>query len=254
MIRAFPVIAAIALAGAASPALADVTQKSDSGFVVRVTAEVAASPAEAWRTFAAPAQWWNGAHTFSGDSLNMTLDPAANGCLCEKLPVPKDGAPGQKPGSVMHMRVVYAEPYRALRMVGGLGPLQSEAVNGTMTVTFSPADGAGGKGTRILWEYVVGGYMRYKVDTIAGAVDKVLAEQITRLMKVLGPLAVAGPSIPSDAMGSESSGAGDTPVTTPTEPDFTADPSRNEAEAGQSVKAALDQLFRKQDKPLPSGR
>ena len=88
----------------------------------------------------------------------------------------------------MHMRVVYAEPNRALRMVGGLGPLQSEAVNGTMTVTFKPVDGSGGKVTRILWEYVVGGFMRYKSDTISGAVDKVLVGQMDGLVKLLGPV------------------------------------------------------------------
>lgn len=174
---------------ASAPARAEVTTRTDAGFVVRVTAEVAASPADAWKAFTTPSLWWNPQHTFSGEAANLSMDPSANGCFCEKLPVPKGAPATQKPGSVMHMRVVYAEPYRALRLLGGLGPLQSEAVNGTMTVTFKPVDGSGGKTTRILWEYVVGGFMRYKTETISGAVDKVLAEQIAGLSRLIGPAA-----------------------------------------------------------------
>lgn len=223
------------LCSLAVPASAEVVQKSDTGFVVRVTGEVAASPAEAWKAFTTPSGWWSGVHTFSGSAANLTLDPTANGCFCERLPVPKDAAAGQKPGSVMHMRVLYAEPYRALRLTGGLGPLQSEAINGTMTVTFKPIDGPGGKGTRILWEYVVGGFMRYKTDVISGAVDKVLAEQLGGLTKLLGPL-VEMPQIP--AIGPELPPRDEDPT-------FTVHPAKDEAAAGESVKAALDKMFRK---------
>ena len=79
--------------------------------------------------------------------------------------------------------MLYAAPARGLRMSGGLGPLQSEAVEGTLTITLKPVDG----GTRILWEYVVGGYMRQKVPELAPLVDKVLLEQLTRLAAKLGP-------------------------------------------------------------------
>ena len=140
------VFLAAGLSGLAVPASAEVVQKSEAGFVIRVTGEVAATPAVAWNAFVSPAKWWINAHTFSGEAVNLTLDPAANGCFCEKLPVPKDAPVSQRPGSVMHMRVLYAEPYRALRMTGGLGPLQSEAVTGTMTVTFKPVVLPSGKG------------------------------------------------------------------------------------------------------------
>ncbi len=239
MIRIVLTTLTAGLCSLAVPASAEVVQKSDVGFVVRVTAEVAVTPAEAWKAFTTPSGWWSGAHTFSGSAANLTLDPTANGCFCERLPVPKDAPAGQKLGSVMHMRVLYAEPYRALRLTGGLGPLQSEATNGTMTVTFKPIDGTGGKGTRILWEYVVGGFMRYKTDVIAVAVDKVLAEQLGGLTKLLGPL------------GSRPSGPSLAPELPPAdeEPAFSADPAKDEAAAGESVKAALDKMFRK--KPTP---
>lgn len=242
--RKLLIFMAAGLSGLAVPASAEVAQKSDAGFVVRVAGEVAVSPSEAWKAFVIPSQWWNPAHTFSGESANLSLDPTANGCFCEKLPVPKDAPTGQKPGSVMHMRVLYAEPYRALRMTGGLGPLQSEAAVGTMTVTFKSVDGPGGKGTRILWEYVVGGYMRYKADTIAGAVDKVLTDQLAGLIKLVGPLKplavkAAGPELLIE------------PVPLTETPVFTPNPANDETAAGESVKAALDKMFKKKDKAPP---
>ena len=163
-------------------AAAEVVASSEAGFVVRETAEVPAAPAATWAALVAPQNWWNKAHTFSGDSANLYLDAQGGGCFCEKLPL-KDGAPGTRGGSVAHMRVVYADPGKALRMVGALGPLQSEALSGTLTITLKP----GGAGTRIVMEYIVGGYMRYKTDEIAPAVDKVLAEQLAGLAASLSP-------------------------------------------------------------------
>jgi len=241
--RKLLIFMAAGFSGLAVPASAEVVQKSDTGFVVRVAGEVAASPADAWKAFVTPSQWWNPAHTFSGEAANLSFDPTANGCFCEKMPVPKDAPSGQKPGSVMHLRVLYAEPYRAMRLTGGLGPLQSEAVVGTMTVTFKPVDGPGGKGTRILWEYVVGGYMRYKTDTIAGAVDKVLNDQLVGLIKLVGPLQSMAAKGSAPELVAE-------PILPAEDPAFTPDPANDEAAAGESVKAALDKMFKKKvEKP-----
>lgn len=165
----------------ASPACAEIAEKSDSGFVVREVAEVPTDAAATWGALIAPAKWWSDEHTWSGKAANLYLDAQASGCFCELLPLPEGMPEGTRRGSVQHMRVIYVSPFKILRMSGALGPLQSEAVNGTLTITLKPTD----KGTRILWEYVVGGYMRYKVEEIAPAVDKVLAEQIGGLAKVL---------------------------------------------------------------------
>ena len=190
----FKVFAGVALALIAQPAAAEVVASSEAGFVTRATAEVPADPAATWAALIAPQNWWNKAHTFSGDSANLYLDAQGGGCFCEKLPL-KDGASGTRSGSVAHMRVVYADPGKALRMVGSLGPLQSEALTGTLTVTLKPGEA----GTRIVFEYVVGGYMRYKVEEIAPAVDKVLAEQLAGLSASLGATADAEPdAVPSE--------------------------------------------------------
>lgn len=168
---------------ASAPAAAEIVARTDSGFTVRAVAEVAASPEETWKELVHPADWWDGEHTFSGKAANLSLDPVAGGCFCETLP-PAEGAPkGTKPGGVEHMRVIYVQPGFALRMIGALGPLQSEAVNATLTVTLKST----GKGTRILWEYVVGGYMRYPQDKIAPAVDQVIGAQLSGLALKLGP-------------------------------------------------------------------
>jgi uncharacterized protein YndB with AHSA1/START domain len=177
-------IAAGGLALAIQSASAEVVASSDAGFVIRETAEVPADPAATWQALVAPQKWWNKEHTFSGDAANLYLDAQGGGCFCEKLPL-KDGTPGGRGGSVAHMRVVYADPGKALRMTGALGPLQSEALNGTMTITLKP----GGAGTRIVLEYVVGGYMRYKTGEIAPAVDNVLAGQLAGLAALLGSAA-----------------------------------------------------------------
>lgn len=161
----------------ASPIRAEVVSSSESGFVSRNTVQVPASAQHVWLTLIAPSGWWSGEHTYSGDAANLSLDPRAAGCFCEKIPVRKSAAGNLVAGSAEHMRVIYADAGKVLRLSGALGPLQSEAVNGTLTITLTPTNG----GTEVLWEYIVGGYMRYKAAEIGPLVDKVLREQLNRL-------------------------------------------------------------------------
>lgn len=166
-------------------AQADVTAQSAMGFVVKLSADTPATKAEAWKALVTPAKWWSGQHTYSGDAANLYIDAQATGCFCEKLPKPAVAPEGQRMGSIEHMHVVYADPQAGvLRMVGGLGPLQSEAVHGSLTITLKQTDA----GTRIEWVYVVGGYMRTNPEEIAPIVDKVLGEQLSRLVVSLAPV------------------------------------------------------------------
>jgi hypothetical protein len=90
---------------------------------------------------------------------------------------------------------LFTDPGKVLRMTGALGPLQSEAMQGTLTVAMEPLkDGAG---TKISLSYVVGGYMRYKVADIAPAVDAMLGDQFQRLIKPMGKV-VAGEAKPDE--------------------------------------------------------
>ena len=185
-------IAALA-ALTAAPAIAKVDMVNAQGFVVRLSADVEADPAAAWQALVSPKEWWSAEHSFSGDAANFTLDTRPGGCFCETLPA-ADGSEGPPRGGVEHMRVVYVEQPRALRMIGALGPLQAEALTGTLTVQLKPIEGGG---TRVLWEYVVGGFMRPKPEEVAPAVDKVLTEQLARLAAKLGRKPTARPGAPS---------------------------------------------------------
>jgi hypothetical protein len=175
---------ALALFALGAPAAAEVATVSDAGFVIRHEVETPASKNDAWRALVAPGKWWSSAHTYSGNAANMFLDAQGTGCFCETLPKPADAPEGQRMGSVEHMHVVYADPPQGvLRMKGGLGPLQGESVIGTLTITVRPTP----QGSKITWEYVVGGYIRMKNEDIAPAVDKVLGEQLGRLAAFLTP-------------------------------------------------------------------
>jgi hypothetical protein len=166
----------IGLALLSAPAAAEVTASSDAGFVSHNEATVTASPDVAFAALAKPGDWWNGEHSYSGDAKNMTLEPKAGGCFCEKI--------AEGGGSVEHMRVVYIDPHgRTLRLRGALGPLQGEALTGTLTMTVEPA----GSGAKITFDYVVGGYARFSLKEFATPVDGVVAEQLNRLAALLGP-------------------------------------------------------------------
>jgi hypothetical protein len=170
----------------ATPATAEIKSQSDSGFVTGHSAEVLAKPDEVWKRLIAPKDWWNPAHSWSGKTDGFYIDPQAGGCFCELIQEKGADSKTNVTGSVEHMRVLFADKGKVLRMQGALGPLQSEAVLGTLTVAMEPLkDGAG---TRLSFAYVVGGYMRYKVSEIGPAVDKVLAEQFASLIKPLGKI------------------------------------------------------------------
>lgn len=173
---------AVPLAMLAAPVSAEVIAMGENSFVTRDTALVEADTKQVWLTLIKPAQWWNSAHSWSGDAANMTLRPQAGGCFCEKIPEDPDPERITLEGSVEHMRVIQAFPERALRMRGGLGPLQSEPATGVLTIAMSQTD----EGTRIVWEYVVGGPMRFETPVIAKAVDGVMTQQLNGLAALLG--------------------------------------------------------------------
>lgn len=184
------VSACMALAGliaiaSTSPAAAELSRTTDNSFVSRHEVVVEATPKEVWLALISPAGWWRSEHTWSGDAKNLTLMPQAGGCFCETIPEVDEPGRFTLQGSVEHMRVVQAYPEAALRMIGSLGPLQSEPVTGILTIAISKVDA----GTRIVWEYNVGGSMRYEVPVIAKVVDGVMGAQLDALAKPLGPVA-----------------------------------------------------------------
>jgi uncharacterized protein YndB with AHSA1/START domain len=153
---------------ALAPGLA-ICDSAANGFTVKTTVQIQAPPAEVYRKIVFNVgDWWNPRHTFSGNSHNLTMESKAPGCLCEKLP---------NQGSVRHLEVLAAAPGEKLVLSGGLGPLQSLAVTGTMTWQLSAVEG----GTKLEVTYAVGGYLATGLSTWAKPVDGVLVEQLTRL-------------------------------------------------------------------------
>ena len=170
----------------ASPAYAEVKTSSDTGFNIIHIATVQGSTDDIWKRLVAPKDWWNKSHSWSGSTDGFYIDAQANGCFCELFQEKGPDGKLKTVGSVEHMRVIFAQPGKVLRMQGGLGPLQSEAVTGTLTVAMEPSKD--GQETKISFSYVVGGYMRYKVSEIAPAVDNVLGDQFKRLLKPYVPV------------------------------------------------------------------
>ncbi|HRF01587.1 MAG TPA: SRPBCC family protein [Pirellulaceae bacterium] len=153
----------------ARSASAEVKDKTDAGFHLTHTVEVSVEPAVAYAVFhASIASWWDSSHTWSGDAANLSIDPKAGGLFLERL------ASG---GSVKHMEVVFIAPARSIRLRGGLGPLQGEAVDAVLTVSFEASEG---KGTKVVWDYRVGGYIPGGAGDWAEPVDMVLGIQSKR--------------------------------------------------------------------------
>ena len=158
-------------------AAAKIVDQSETGFSVAHTAQVSATPADVWKMLRMPQNWWSKDHSWSGDGANFWLDSQAGGCFCEKLPDTGAGV-----GSVQHARILFSKPNQLLRLSGAFGPLQGEALNGTLTIQIKETP----TGSALRFDYVVGGYMRFKVGDIAPAVDKVIGEQLLGLANALG--------------------------------------------------------------------
>jgi len=161
-------IAAGTMASGATGAAAEVKSVSPTHFEVESKVTVPVAPAEAYRMLGRIGEWWSKDHTYSSDAANLSFDLRAGGCFCEKVP---DG------GTIEHLRVVYARPGQALRAQGGLGPLQAEAVTGTLSWTLK----AVGAGTEITQNYIVAGHARMGLDKLARPVDGVMTAQLAGL-------------------------------------------------------------------------
>jgi hypothetical protein len=149
---------------------AGIVDSTANGFTVKSTVTIVGStPDEVYRRMVKEVgRWWNSAHSWSGDARNLSIDDRAGGGFREKL---KNG------GSVQHLTVVFADPGKILRMTGGLGPLQSLAVAGSMAWSLTKA----ANGTTVEFSYAVGGYRPGGLSSLAVPVENVLSEQLTRL-------------------------------------------------------------------------
>ena len=210
------------------PAVAEVIEAKDGRFVTRDSVTVKATPRETWLALISPGKWWSDSHTWSGDAANMSITPQGGGCFCERIPEEESLREVGLAGSAQHMTVVQAQPMSVLRMRGGLGPLQSEPAEGVLTIALQEQPAGG---TKMVWEYVVGGSMRYEYAVIAKAVDGVLSEQMNRLADLLGRDDSAATAPAQKSAGSD--------ATEPPEPGAAAD---EDSDKPPSVEDELDAM------------
>lgn len=158
----------LALAG---PVPAEVVSSGESGFVTKASVLVRVAPAAAYARFVDIGSWWDPAHSYSQDGKRMSLKAEPGGCFCESL---------ESGGFVEHLRVIFVEPGKILRLQGGLGPLQEMGAAGTMSVKFEQA----GTETRVTLSYMVTAFLPGRTATeIAGPVDGVLQQQLQRFQR-----------------------------------------------------------------------
>jgi uncharacterized protein YndB with AHSA1/START domain len=160
---------AILIAILAAPLRGEVVESTSTGFLVKNTTTINATPTTVYGALTDKVGgWWDPAHTFSHDSRNLSLEAKPGGCFCERFP---DG------GGVQHMSVVFASPAKLLRLTGAIGPLQEAALAGTMTWNLSQASG----GTTVEMSYAVGGFRAGGFRDLPTVVDGVLRGQLGRL-------------------------------------------------------------------------
>lgn len=151
---------------------AEVLDARADGFTLQNTVTVPATPEVAWRALVDDiAQWWPADHTWTGKALNLRLEARVGGCFCET----GDGY------DVEHLRVVFAQPQRLLRLIGGLGPLQGLGLHGVLEWRLEAVN----DGTRITLWYRAGGYTPEDLSSFAKAVDTVQAQQLGGLARYL---------------------------------------------------------------------
>lgn len=154
---------------AAAPVLAGLGKVTPSGYLVTVKAPIKASPRAVFVAIQQVGKWWSDDHTYSGHAGHMTLEYHAGGCFCERW----------NNNSIEHARVLYVERDKAVRLQGGLGPLQEMAVTGILEFRLE----ARGDDTSLTLTYRVRGSADAELDRTAAAVDRVLSEQVTRLVR-----------------------------------------------------------------------
>ena len=145
-------------------ARAEVIRKGDDFFILQIRAPLTAPPERALAGLGAIGQWWNAAHTYSGDAAKMSLPLQVGACLCEAL---ADG------GRFEHGRVVLIQPQRSLELEAPLGPLNGRTTRATLVFSWTPLS----EDPTLVLSYWVEGE---GVGAWAEAVDRVMQSQFDR--------------------------------------------------------------------------
>lgn len=155
----FAALIAAALIAVAAPAPAEVVSRTADGFVLRFESGMETTPADLIETVSDLPQWWDGAHTYTGDNANLSLAFQPGGCWCETL---ADGATFRhgEVVSITEDTVVFHAP---------LGPLNGKATRADLTFRL----GGPGPGRRVSVDFVVEGpELGFMADPVNGVMEQ----------------------------------------------------------------------------------
>lgn len=167
------VAASLLVLASLAPAHAEVKDATASGFTLENAVEVPSDAMTAWKALIEDVDhWWPADHTWWGVESELSIEPRAGGCFCERR--------GQQ--QALHMLVTFVDPGRLLRLTGGLGPLQGMGLHGVLEFRLASAKGGG---TTITMFYRAGGYTTDDLSKFAPVVDRVQALQLGGLAEYL---------------------------------------------------------------------
>ncbi len=172
------VLSAFATAALATNARAEVIEKDADHFVLRYSVALETTPEDIYGAIGDIGQWWDSAHTYSGDAHNLTLPLEVGACFCEAL---ADGK------TFEHGRVVAADPETGVLLDAPLGPLKGKATKADWSLGWSGVAG----GWEMVMTYVVRGP---GLGAFAEGVDGVMQGQFSRWVH----FAEYGPDVPAD--------------------------------------------------------
>lgn len=161
-------IAAAALALVAAPAAAEIVSRSENAFTLRYAIGAEIDPGDIPGAMEDVGQWWDDAHTYSGDAKNITVDLTPGGCWCEKLEDGTDFDHGRTV-SVAPDRIVFEAPF---------GPLRGKTTKAELAVTWPGVN----RGWEPTWTFTVEGP---GVGAMADAVDGVMQAGYRRWLHYL---------------------------------------------------------------------
>jgi uncharacterized protein YndB with AHSA1/START domain len=152
---------------------AEVQAIVDTGFILENKIQVSTDPTTTWQAFIEEVDnWWPKDHSWWLEEGTFSIEPYAGGCFCERA---SDGR------SAEHMHIAFVDPGKALRMTGGLGPLQGMGMFGALTFTFTETD----TGTDVTMVYQVNGFNSDGFQQLAPIVDTVQGMQLGGLKTYL---------------------------------------------------------------------
>ena len=164
-------LAAVAVLAFATPAAAEVVERSADHFVLRYVSTLETTQEDLIVSVEDIGNWWNPAHTYSGDShnLHLSLDPGT--CFCEAMP---DGS------AFEHGAVYEYDPETGVLIDAALGPLKGKATLANWGIGWT--GGAGGAGWDVVMTYVVRGP---GLGAYADGVDAVMQDQFYRFIRYI---------------------------------------------------------------------